>query len=111
MTTRNEGTKAKLRDLFAPQEEQSEPPFPKSSNISDLRPVGFSLLNQLDLDLELEDEEPFQTAPLPSAPPLAVQPSAITPSLSARVSVPHAQVTLDATPALVLSFLDRGKSE
>jgi len=104
VTTRNKDTKAKLRDLFAPQEEQSELPFSKSSNISDRRPVGFSLLNQLDLDLELEDEEPFPNAPLPSAPSVAVQPSAITPSPSTRVSLPHAQITLDATQPLFFPF-------
>ena len=75
-----------------------------SSNIPDLRPAAFSLLNQLDLDLELEDEEPFPTAPLPSTRPVAVQPSAITPSSSARVSLPHAQVTLDATQPLFFPF-------
>ena len=104
VTTRNKDTKAKLRDLFAPQEEQSEPPLPKSSNVSDLRPIGFSLLNQLDLDLELEDEEPFPTAPLPSAPSVAVQPLAITPSSSTRVSLPHVQITLDATQPLFFPF-------
>ena len=104
VATQNEDTKAKLRDLFAPQEEQSEPPLPRSSNIFDLCPTGFSLLNQLDLDLELEDEEPFPTAPLPSAPSVAVQPSAITPSSSTRVSLPHAQVTLDATQPLFFPF-------
>ena len=36
-----------------------------TSNTSDLHPVGFSLLNDLDPDLELEDEDPFPTAPLP----------------------------------------------
>ena len=61
MTIQNADTKAKLRDLFGPQEEQSEPPLKSASNTSDLRPVGFSLLNQLDLDLEFEDD-PFPTA-------------------------------------------------
>ena len=37
-------------------------PLKSASNTSDLRPVGFSLLNQLDLDLEFEDDDPFPTA-------------------------------------------------
>ena len=59
------------------------------------RPAGFSLLDQLDLDLELEDEEPFPTALLPPA----VQPSAAT-SSTARGSLPHTQITLDASQPL-----------
>jgi len=39
-------------------------PLSKSTpNTFDLRPVGFSILNELELDLELEDEDPFPTAP------------------------------------------------
>ena len=98
--TQNADTKTKLRDLFAPQEEQGMSPLMKSPSISNLRPIGFSLLNQLDLDLELEDEEPFPVAPIPLVPPVAAQPSAVTPSSSARVSLPHAQITLDATQPL-----------
>jgi len=39
-------------------------PLSKSTpNTFDLRPVGFSILNELELDLELGDEYPFPTAP------------------------------------------------
>ena len=67
-----------------------------TSRRSDLIPAGFSLLNQLDLDLELEDEEPFPTALLPPV----VQSSAITPSSTTRPSLPHTQITLDASEPL-----------
>ncbi|KAF9649970.1 hypothetical protein BDM02DRAFT_3179499 [Thelephora ganbajun] len=80
---KNANTKGKLKDLFAPQEEQD-----------------FSLLNQLDLDLELEDEEPFPTALLPPVAPVAVQPPTVAPSSTTRVSLPHAQITLDASQPL-----------
>ncbi|TBU47466.1 hypothetical protein BD309DRAFT_855893 [Dichomitus squalens] len=57
--------KTKLKDLFAPREEEA----------------GFSLLDHLDLDLELEDDLPFDVpAPAPSAAPVqplaAIQPPA-----------------------------------
>ena len=67
-----------------------------TSRRSDLHPAGFSLLNQLDLDLELEDEEPFPTALLPPA----AQSLAITPSLTTRSTLPHTQITLDASEPL-----------
>ncbi|KAI0766099.1 hypothetical protein BD413DRAFT_717831 [Trametes elegans] len=57
--------KTKLKDLFAPREEEA----------------GFSLLGHLDLDLELEDDMPFELpaaaepAPAPSEPLRRVQPT------------------------------------
>lgn len=72
-------------------------PLRSTFHTRNLRPVGFSLLSQLDLDLELEDEEPFPTALLPPVAPVAVQSSIITPGSSTRVSLPHAQISLDAT--------------
>ena len=71
-----------------------------ASNTSNPHLIGFSLLNQLDLDLELEDEEPFPTVLLPPVSPVAIQPSTITPSSSTRISLPHAQITFDATQPL-----------
>ena len=65
LTTQNEDTKAKLRDLFAPQEEQSEPPLPRSSNISDLRPVGFSLLNHSISTWNSRTKNPSPLLPFP----------------------------------------------
>ena len=67
-----------------------------TSRRSDLLPAGFSLLNQLDLDLELEDEEPFPTALLPSV----AQSSAVTPNSTVQQSRPHTQITLDASEPL-----------
>ena len=71
-----------------------------ASNKPNLRFAGFSLSNQLGLNLELEDEEPFPTALLPPALPVAVQPPTITRGSSTRVSLPHTQIALDATQPL-----------
>ena len=89
-------TKAKLRDLFAPQEEQGAVDLRTTFRGPDRRFAGFSLLNQLELDLELEDEEPFPMTLLPPPAPVAVQPSTVASSSTTRVSLPHSQVTLDA---------------
>ena len=70
--------------------------FGTTSHGSDLRPAGFSLLSQLELDLELEDEEPFPTALLPPA----AQSSAIAPGQTTRPPLPHTQITLDASEPL-----------
>lgn len=72
-----------------------------TSHKSDCFNAGFSLVNQLDLDLELEDEEPFPTALLPpSAAPVTIQPSTISSGSTTRASLPHTQITLDATEPL-----------
>ena len=65
VTTRKEDTKTKLGDSFVPTKNKVTPLLKSTPNTSDLRPVGFSLLNELNLDLELEDEDPFPTGPLP----------------------------------------------
>ncbi|TFK86521.1 hypothetical protein K466DRAFT_600266 [Polyporus arcularius HHB13444] len=66
-----EGTKAKLKDLFAPREEDA----------------GFSLLGHLDLDLELDDDVPFDV-PAPAAASAPLRPTApVQPSTSSRI--PH----------------------
>ena len=63
------------------------------SDQSDYCPAGFSLVNQLELDLELEDEEPFPTALLPPTVPAAIQPSI-------GVSLPYTQIAIDASQPL-----------
>ena len=89
-------TKAKLKDLFAPQEEQGTNLLFTTSRRSDPCSPGFSLLSQLDLDLELEDEEPFPIALLPPA----AQSLAVIPSSTTRPSLPHTQIALDASEPL-----------
>ncbi|KAI0705020.1 hypothetical protein C8T65DRAFT_578067 [Cerioporus squamosus] len=74
-----EGTKAKLKDLFAPREEDA----------------GFSLLGHLDLDLELDDDVPFEVsapaaAPVPSRISAPVQPTT-TSRLTHAASLDHSR--------------------
>ena len=71
-----------------------------TSHRLDLRSTGFSLLNQLGLDLELDDEEPFPAALLPPPVHTAVHPSTVTQSSTTRASLSHTQVTLDASQPL-----------
>ncbi|RPD64073.1 hypothetical protein L226DRAFT_505576 [Lentinus tigrinus ALCF2SS1-7] len=78
--TAPEGTKAKLKDLFAPREEDA----------------GFSLLGHLDLDLELDDDVPFDV-PMPT--PAAPAPSRAAAPVQLRV--PHTSLlSLDSSRPL-----------
>ena len=68
-----------------------------ASHRSDDCPAGFSLVDHLNLDLELEDEEPFPTALLPPAAPAVIQPSKVASSSATGISFSH---TLDASQPL-----------
>ena len=59
--------KAKPKNSSAPERDKVRRPLWIASHRSDLRSVGFSPLSQLDLGLELEVKEPFQTALLSPA--------------------------------------------
>ena len=82
-TSKSEGTKSKLKDLFAPREEEGTSIIQSlhlGTDYSLLPPAGFSLLGHLDLDLELDDDVPFDvpapvaTVPAPSRPTAPIQP-------------------------------------
>jgi len=65
----------------------------------------------LDLDLELEDEEPFPAALLPPAAPVPVQPLALTQSSSTRTSLPYSQIVLDSSQPLFFPLSAEEKTD